>query len=792
MYYLSWDTQVELIISNGTCSDTAKKPIKAVNSGFTKPIVPNLSVSNDNPIFFDDFSSTGNCPVDLDIVLRDPTNDERQVNLSFSIEGDDLSLTTKAGASLPAINLDSDAPLSLDGNDLADFFELSNLDASGTLKDEFLSSNILPEGSYTISVQLTDVISGEPLVNSETGFSVEKFDAPAISSSFCDYILTTSSFDELKRFTVKWDEDERLSGTNIRTKVNLYAYEVDSLSLTVEEAIEADLIDTIFESLWGTNVDSLDYHFGFPDLVDHKRHFIIVEQRHPEYDGVFENDGVSEPCPFHFEYAIGGSIQVNKPADGKTFTKNEQQYFNWEMPSNIVIPNQKLIYHITIKEVEGDQTLEEAFDNNEDWYTYSTNSLTVNPGGWDYLLDKSTKTFSPDKTYVWELTATSRGYEIATSGLHYFNGREFLTEFYVGQYMVDVEEVYNYDMNNLSGIGKVVYNFDQDETEVYFNNIDLTGVAGIQYLNKGQVKGAIPEEGKISTFNFAESGRSLNFVADSIRLNKNQLIQLEGHYEYIIPNGISSSGPDTLKSDTGYCGYSNYELSGKLNFDQNFAVSDLSGLPSDYIMEFDDSSYFQLYTPTNDQSMFYGRIKNTEESISFPFTLSSSENLNYFALDNGGHLDLYNSDSIDIACSIHTGYADFSGDTSFTQSKEWTGIAFDSLNLVIESENLLEETYPLSWTAKEIDGMGIQLNGDASFNTNNKFKGYPMNELSIQIEVEDNVNQSDSLLLGNIDVPYISDDEDFKVLFGLKMESSVKKFQANQKTSNLMLTTQKF
>ncbi|PSL30720.1 fibronectin type III domain-containing protein [Chitinophaga ginsengisoli] len=104
----------------------------------------------------------------LNTDLQHPT---MSVRLRFTIKGGNAVLRNKDYVYYPTIQLDAGIPTRLSLDDLAPYFQLSNLDAAGIPPTQLMPNIHLPDGYYTFCVEAIEVNSGQQVSNSTQGCS---------------------------------------------------------------------------------------------------------------------------------------------------------------------------------------------------------------------------------------------------------------------------------------------------------------------------------------------------------------------------------------------------------------------------------------------------------------------------------------------------------------------------------------------------------------------------------------------------------------------------------------------
>ncbi|MEM9918471.1 MAG: hypothetical protein AAF990_10270 [Bacteroidota bacterium] len=90
------------------------------------------------------------------LIMNDPSRKLYRARLRLTISGMGVTIRTSERYIPPAINLTYNVPVVLTGADLAEYFDIDNLDFTGLSKKEFYSLGRLPEGAYSVCVEAYD------------------------------------------------------------------------------------------------------------------------------------------------------------------------------------------------------------------------------------------------------------------------------------------------------------------------------------------------------------------------------------------------------------------------------------------------------------------------------------------------------------------------------------------------------------------------------------------------------------------------------------------------------------
>lgn len=114
---------------------------------------------------------------------KDLTNPSIPVKLKLTFIGSSVQIVSKvgSGAGIIPILLDAGVPQTLTQQDLTPYFDINNVDfVGGFSKSQYISTGVLPEGNYAVSVQVLDYYNNRPLSKPFSVYGSVFFSQPPI------------------------------------------------------------------------------------------------------------------------------------------------------------------------------------------------------------------------------------------------------------------------------------------------------------------------------------------------------------------------------------------------------------------------------------------------------------------------------------------------------------------------------------------------------------------------------------------------------------------------------------
>ena len=223
------------------------------------------------------------------LLLNDAQAGSVQVRLRFTIEGSGVRMQTSPDYLPPPLELTYGIPLLLTGQDLGDYLDPSHLMMQGISLNAYQQAGKLPEGFYSICVEVYDYRRQEtPISNQGCTYPyLEELEPPVITAPQ-EQVLAT----EPQQILFSW-LPQHLGAFPVQ--YTLYVYEwTDGLSLDQVWAYQAPVtVESMTSSfLWGPGEVPLDTG---------KTYVVRVRIEDVQGEAVFKNNGYSQEQVFRIQ-----------------------------------------------------------------------------------------------------------------------------------------------------------------------------------------------------------------------------------------------------------------------------------------------------------------------------------------------------------------------------------------------------------------------------------------------------------------------------------------------------------
>ncbi|MEM9917718.1 MAG: hypothetical protein AAF990_06460 [Bacteroidota bacterium] len=132
------------------------------------PVTSNIQLVGSTLPKLDAFQTRNSNKLFYTMILNDQTASNYDVRLRLTISGRGITMRTDSRYLPPPIRLQYNVPRVLTSVDLADFFDLNNLEFTGMTKQEYLTRG-LPEGTYSVCLEAFDYLrSNDPAIANNT------------------------------------------------------------------------------------------------------------------------------------------------------------------------------------------------------------------------------------------------------------------------------------------------------------------------------------------------------------------------------------------------------------------------------------------------------------------------------------------------------------------------------------------------------------------------------------------------------------------------------------------------
>ncbi|MEZ4922158.1 MAG: hypothetical protein R2780_03215 [Crocinitomicaceae bacterium] len=288
----------------------------------TYPVQAFVTITPPYSSYLPDYADPFNNQMKVLLTSLDYNAPSLQVKLRFKIEGQGYSIQSadiNNMTGIPAITLSPGVPVEVSGSDLAPYLNSDNLLFSGLDKNEYIQSQILPEGPATICVEVINVSNpNNAVLNNPACASTwfAKYNPPLLATPFCGQELLPT---DPPQIMFSWTPLHMAAPTNGQTQ---YVLEMCPI-------LEGDDPNYVFQSVFSPKLISNPttntfYNYGISDVGPFP---LTVGQsyvwRVKAIDGsgraLFTNDGYSAPCVFTYGNVAASlldGVQINLTAQG--------------------------------------------------------------------------------------------------------------------------------------------------------------------------------------------------------------------------------------------------------------------------------------------------------------------------------------------------------------------------------------------------------------------------------------------------------------------------------------------
>jgi hypothetical protein len=748
-----------LLLSTGIVdAQTSVYPF-TVSTTITPPYTTNVS----------DYVGTSAYRTNVQVTFNDYNEPYWESRLRVTIEGNGITIQTRPDFR-PAPLILYPGLNTITGNDLSIYFNATNTIIQGTTANEVFNNNKLPEGFYTLCVEVIDYELNKVLSNKSCAFiQMQLPNVPIIITPSC---ASTVSANAPQQILFSWT-GVYSSLSTAPAQYQLTLYEITNPNANPQYAIQNNQALLVFTSDWSAQTNYL-FTNADPLLDIGKRHIFRVQSKFEDGSIQLKNNGYSQVCDFYFGYPIGGSIALLKPLDAGNFCLSDPLLFSWTKPSNL-ISNQQVSYKLDIVKILNGQTAEDAFVSGNLFYSQSYPETFV-PMTYQVLLPIK---LEPMYTYAWRVQAYTGTQLIAESNIQTFVGPPVLEKFYAGTHIVYVDQTFNNTITSLSGVGRVSLGNGKEQV-VNFNDVFLQYVAGNFTMGDGEIIQALSDTSVITLNPKQSENNSAYFHPSQIKLNRYGLY-INGFIQWPFPHAITSSQLSVL-TPTNWYDYNTYKLIGSTHLTafNNFDLLE----PAAYRLEL--ASYSDVIVYKNEYALnIHGNvvcppnIKGAGVLVD-PIRLPFNNALQLYYISNDNALPVQPIVPVtSLAFQLHP--LDYIIDLSDLQSPGknesdvlWKGIYFLKTNLhflpAFDSNGQMsfisETNYLLEPTAADSNVYYLDMYGQ-TFRYIRNFSGYPVSFNTFPAHVTDfRINifhdaVEESYLKGSLIIPFISTTKPF-------------------------------
>lgn len=269
------------------------------------PVQVTTIVTPPYSLYLSDYASPESNTLQVMLQLKELDRPEYRVKLRITIEGQGISLRTKATFVPRAIVLQGGVPEMLTGADLSAYLNPNNMDFLGTTQQAFMRTGMFPEGFYTFKVEVLDYVRNVVVSNAGVGNAfIILNDPPLINLPFNnDKVVATDPQNIIFSWTPRHTASPNAAFST--------EYEFTLVELYPENRNPNDAIRAA-NSIYTTTTSSTSLNYGImePLLIPGRKYAFRIRAYDVSGKDLFKNNGYSEVNVFQFGDACVAPLNV--------------------------------------------------------------------------------------------------------------------------------------------------------------------------------------------------------------------------------------------------------------------------------------------------------------------------------------------------------------------------------------------------------------------------------------------------------------------------------------------------
>jgi Fibronectin type III domain len=297
------------------------------------PVQGNVVLNPPYSPYLADLTALGSQRFWLSLRLQDPTLSTYNCKLRLTIEGVGITIRTKNTFLPPPITLEGGGiPQLFYGDDLAAYFNPTNLDFAGLTRSQYERTQRLPEGVYRFTIEVLDYNRGT-VVSTKIGTTawIVLNDPPLLNLP-----ANNTKINILDPTNIAFTWTPRHTGSPNAAFTTNYIFKLIELApnATGQAANAAFLSQPV---LFETTLSQNQFVYGpaEPSLLAGRKYAWQVQARDTEGRDLFRNNGKSEVFVFQYGDALGVPRNVLQQGGNATTLS-----LAWELPSQGEMPAQ--------------------------------------------------------------------------------------------------------------------------------------------------------------------------------------------------------------------------------------------------------------------------------------------------------------------------------------------------------------------------------------------------------------------------------------------------------------------
>lgn len=284
--------------------------ISISSKGQIYPVTANLVLIQPNSVYLSDYTTSNADNIRVTLLQNDQLNPTYDVKLRLKIEGSGIKIQTSPDFNTVPITLTNGIPEILNGNDLTAYLDPNALQFQGISRDQYRRRAALPDGFYTITIQVFDYRTGVPLseVSSTSAWFILN-DPPRLNLPYCGDKLRPQ---DPTYIMFNWLGMQ--TGGGFSTEYTFQLFWIQPKGRNPNDLVLAMSNNPMYETT--TNSPSIIYGPSEPPLFPGEQYAWRVQAKEAFGRDLFKNNGWSQVCWFTYGDACTAPTDVEATVEG--------------------------------------------------------------------------------------------------------------------------------------------------------------------------------------------------------------------------------------------------------------------------------------------------------------------------------------------------------------------------------------------------------------------------------------------------------------------------------------------
>jgi hypothetical protein len=284
--------------------------ISISSNGQIYPVTANLVLIQPNSVYLSDYTTSNADNIRITLLQNDQLNPTYDVKLRLKIEGSGIKIQTSPDFNTVPITLTNGIPEILNGSDMTAYLDPNALQFQGISRDQYRRRAALPDGFYTITVQVFDYRTGIALSEaSSTSAWFVLNDPPRLNLPYCGDKLRPQ---DPTYIMFNWLGMQ--TGGGFSTEYTFQLFWIQPKGRNPNDLVLAMSNNPMYETT--TNSPSIIYGPSEPPLFPGEQYAWRVQAKEAFGRDLFKNNGWSQVCWFTYGDACTPPTDVEATVEG--------------------------------------------------------------------------------------------------------------------------------------------------------------------------------------------------------------------------------------------------------------------------------------------------------------------------------------------------------------------------------------------------------------------------------------------------------------------------------------------